>query len=68
MTYSAYMPVDQVDETADYTDMQGPSSTLNQLAGKVPWSQNPTMSLVVLWFVVLAAYWFVGWFFRGQRS
>jgi hypothetical protein len=66
--FSPYMPVDTVDETADMTDMQGPSSTINQLAGKATWASSPTKSLLVIWFGVLALYWFLGWFFRGQRS
>lgn len=68
MTYSPYMPVDTVDETADYTEMQGPSSMINQMGGKASWANSPTKCLVGLWFLVLALYWFVGWFFRGQRS
>lgn len=61
-------PVDTVDETADYTDMQGPSSSVNQLAGRMGFAQTPTGSLVLLWLVALAAYWGIGYFFRGQRS
>jgi hypothetical protein len=66
--YADYMPADQVDETAGNTEMQGPSSGLNQLAGKATWLNDPTKCLVGLWFVVLAVYWAVGYFFRGQRS
>ena len=68
MTYSPYMPVDQVDEGAQLTEMQGPSSTVNQLAGRVSFLSTPTGGLIGLWFVVLLVYWFVGWFFRGARN
>lgn len=68
MTFSPYMPVDTVDETADYTDMQGPSSSVNQLGGKASMMNSPTKSLIGLWLLALLAYWFCGWFFRGQRS
>lgn len=66
--FDPYMPVDDVDETASVTEMQGPSSSINQLAGRRSLASSPTKSLVALWFVVLAVYWFIGWFFRGQRS
>lgn len=66
--YSPYMPVDTVDETADYTEMQGPSSRINQLAGQSTWMSSPTKSLVGLWLLALGIYWLGGWFFRGQRS
>lgn len=59
---------DTVDETAQMSDMQGPSSGVNQLAGRTPFMGTPTKSLVALWFAALAAYWFLGWFFRGQRK
>lgn len=69
MTYSPYdMPVDEVDDRAMMDGMQGPSSTVNQLAGRLPWSADPARCLVVLWFVVLFAYWAIGMFFRGQRK
>lgn len=63
-----YMPVDTVDDTAAHTEMQGPSSSLNEMAGRQPWSMSPTKSLLGLWFFALALYMFSGWFFRGQRS
>lgn len=66
--YEPYMPTDTVDETASYTEMQGPSSAVNQLAGKPTWLSSPTKSLIALWILAVAAYWFVGWFFRGQRA
>lgn len=68
MTYSPYMPVDTVDETASYTEMQGPSSSVNQMAGKAGINANPTKALVAVWFLALALYWLIGWVFRGQRS
>lgn len=64
-----FMPTDVVDETAQNTGMAGAATVANQAAGsRVPILSSPTKSLVVLWFVVLAAYWFVGWFFKGSRS
>jgi hypothetical protein len=68
MTYSPYMPTDTVDESAAYTEMQGPSSMVNELAGRASWSSSPTKCLVGMWFVALAVYWFFGWLFRGQRA
>ena len=68
MDYSPYMPVDTVDETASYTEMQGPSSSVNQMAGKAGINANPTKALVAVWFLALALYWLIGWVFRGQRS
>lgn len=63
-----YMPVDTVDETASYTDMQGPSSRVNQLAGKATWTSSPTKALIALWALCMLLYWGMGWFFRGTRS
>ncbi len=60
--------VDTVDDAYDTQDMQGPSSTVNQVAGKTSWSSSPTKSLVMLWFVVLAIYWLLGYLFRGSRA
>lgn len=68
MTYAHYMPVDQVDESASHTDMQGPSSTANQVAGAKTWLNDPTKSLILLWAVALLLYWFLGSFFRRHRS
>lgn len=68
MTFSPYMPVDTVDDTADMTEMQGPSSGINQLAGRASWASSPTKCLIGLWVLVLALYWGLGWFFKGQRS
>lgn len=59
---------DSVDETANYTEMQGPSSTVNQLSGKAAWSQDATKSLIVVWVLALGLLWGLGIFFRGQRS
>lgn len=67
-TDQSYMPVDTVDETAAHTDMMGSSSVINQVNGQPGWKNSPTKGLVMLWFAVLGAYWFVGWFFRGQRK
>jgi len=69
MTYTDYFPADTVDEQSGYTDMQGDASSANQAAGMSGlFSGNPAMSLVALWFVTLAVYWGVGYFFKGQRS
>lgn len=67
-TDQMYMPVDTVDDTASHTEMMGPSSVINQVNGMPGWSNSPTKSLVLLWFFVLGLYWFVGWFFKGQRK
>lgn len=66
--FDPYMPVDTVDETASYTDMQGPSSRLNQMAGRSTWASSPTKSLILMWVAAMGLYWFIGWFFRGQRA
>lgn len=68
MGQDPYMPVDTVDETAAYTDMQGPSSTVNQLAGRASWASSPTKALIGLWILCMALYWGMGWLFRGQRG
>jgi hypothetical protein len=69
MTYSDYFPADTVDEQSDVTDMAGNGTTANQDAGRGSiFSGNPSMSLVALWFVTLAFYWAIGYFFKGQRS
>jgi hypothetical protein len=63
-----YMATETVDEVADMTDMQGPSSMVNQLAGRMSWRSSPTRCLVALWFAALAAYWLTGVLFRGNRK
>lgn len=68
MSYDTYLPMDQVDDTASYTEMQGPSSAVNQLTGPASWLNSPTKALVMLWVVILGAYWLVGFVFRGARS
>jgi hypothetical protein len=55
----------QVDETAQATDMMGASSHMNQISS---WRTSPARSLVILWFFVLAVYWFLGYFFKGARK
>jgi len=67
-TNQTYMPVETVDETADVTEMQGPSSTLNQMSGKSSIFASPTKSLIALWVLAIVMYWFIGWFFRGNRA
>lgn len=66
--YPAYMPVQSVDETANYTEMQGPSSSVNELAARESWSNSPTKSLIGLWLLALGLYWLAGFLFRGARS
>jgi hypothetical protein len=57
----------EVDDTGGAEiEMQGPSSTVNQMVGKSGFSSSPTRALVVLWFVVLGIYWMLGWLFRGS--
>lgn len=63
-----YFDADTVDESAQVTEMAGNQTVLNQVQGQSGWSQSPTKCLVMLWFAVLAAYWFIGYFFKGQRS
>lgn len=64
MSYDTGFSVYEVDETASATDMMGASSQMNQMSS---WRTSPARSLVLLWFAVLAAYWFLGYFFKGQR-
>lgn len=61
----SYDPVQSVDEVAEYTDMMGAASLANHTnANKGAWRADPTKNLVVLWFVALALYWLLGYFFR----
>jgi len=62
------MPVETVDETAMYTDMQGQASLLNVQAGKETWRQSPAKSLMVLWFTTLVVYWLIAYVFRSRLS
>lgn len=66
-TGGEYMPADTVEEQASDTGMTGPASFANR-AGLNLFGGSPTRSLVALWFAALAAYWFLGWFFKGNRS
>jgi hypothetical protein len=59
---------DTVDETADVTDMSGAATVANQAAGRSLFGGSPARSMVALWFFVLAVYWALGYFFKGQRS
>ncbi len=61
-TYNS--PVQTVDEVADYTDMMGQASDLNQARGKSTWRDSPTKALAALWFFVALMYWLMGYFFR----
>jgi hypothetical protein len=54
-----------VDESSGPEEMMGASSVRNQMTA---FRQSPSRSLVVLWFVVLATYWFLGYFFKGARK
>lgn len=56
----------QVTDAAD-NEMQGPSSSVNQRAGKVPWNTSAAKSLALLWFVALGLYWLLGSLFRGVK-
>lgn len=66
-TGGGYMPADTVDEQASDTGMSGPASLANR-AGLNLFGGSPTRSLVALWFTALAAYWALGYFFKGARS
>lgn len=56
--------VHEVDETAQVTDMMGGASQQNISNGL---RMSPARSLVVLWFIVLGVYWFLGYFFKAAR-
>ena len=61
----SYMPIDTVNEVADYTDMQGQASEMNHaMAGKGSWKQDPTKSLVALWVFCVLLYALLAYFFR----
>lgn len=60
--------VSEVDESMTGAEMQGPSSTVNQRVGRVPWNTSASRSLVMLWFTALGLYWLLGALFRGARS
>lgn len=57
-----------VDETATHQEMQGPSSTVNEVAGKAGMKSSPTKSLIVLWVVALLTYWLMGALFRRHLA
>jgi hypothetical protein len=57
-----------VDETATATEMQGPSSTVNEVAGKQGMKSSPTKSLIVLWVIALGLYWLFGAMFRRHLA
>lgn len=59
-----YDSVQTVDDVAEYTDMMGAASMLNQRKRGVPWKDDATKSLIFLWLFVLLSYWLVGFFFR----
>lgn len=61
-----YMPADTVEEQASDTGMSGFASIANRGGGL--FGGSPTQSLVMLWFTVLAAYWALGYFFKGHRA
>jgi hypothetical protein len=61
-----YMPADTVEEQASDTGMAGYASIGNFRGVSV--FSSPTRSLVALWFLALGAYWFMGWYFKGNRS
>lgn len=61
-----YMPADTVEEQASDTGMSG-YATIGNIRG-VSLFSSPSRSLVALWFLAVATYWAVGYFFKGQRS
>lgn len=58
----------EIDESMTGAEMQGPSSTVNQMSGRKTWASSPTKAMVGLWFAVLALYWLLGWLFKGARG
>lgn len=66
MGFQAYGISDESDSLSMGAEMQGPSSSVNQMVGKGSWTSSPTRSLVLLWFAVLFVYWMLGWLFRGK--
>lgn len=63
-----YMPADTVEEQASDTGMSGMASLTNRAGFGNLFGGSPTRSLVALWFLALGAYWFIGWYFKGNRS
>lgn len=65
-----YMPADTVDEQASDTGMSGYASIDNRggRAGGMFSFASPSGSLVMLWFISLGLYWFLGHTFRRARS
>lgn len=57
----------EVDESMTAADMQGPSSRVNQVAGRTTWTASAAKSLAVLWFFLLGLYFVLGYLFRGKR-
>jgi len=63
-----YLPVDDVDYTAEVTEMMGQASINNQARGaRAAAMQSPTKMLAALWFLALLLYLFLGYFFRHYR-
>jgi hypothetical protein len=60
MSYQGFgnfaMPVQTVDEVADYTDMMGQASVANQAGQKPSWRNDATKSLIALWVLVFVIY------------
>lgn len=63
-----YRPYQQVDETADATQMSGEATTQNQKPGWRGWMNDATKSLIVLWVAALVLYWILGSSFRSVRA
>lgn len=63
-----YVPADTVEEQASDTGMSGYASLSNRMGTGGLFTGSPTMSLVWLWLLALGAYWFLGWFFKGERK
>ena len=57
---------DTVDESSSMSDHSGAASTLNR--SKAGAGSTPTRALVMLWFILLAVYWLMGYVFKGQLS
>lgn len=63
-----YMPMDTVDEVADYTDMMGQASIANQAKVKNGWRTDATKSLIALWLFIVLLYLLLMYFFRRNLA
>jgi hypothetical protein len=69
MSYSGTydnMPMETVDESADYTDMMGQASVMNQAGAPSSLRTNPTKALIAFWVFLVLFYALFGYLFRGR--